>query len=413
MSGKKLTFTIGGREALPVRAIPYIAEWKEENASPKCMAWIAWIADYLAQGKKAPRGATPLTAYKWLKDKSPVTVSPSDWKLTVESLGVRVASLRTQANELPTPTTSFIDARKLEVLVEELPRGAFVWFEEFELTYRNSRERHPSGSFILNLTPMACDDFNTRALVLFGFEEHEHYSNNQQKEAIKREGMVAWSNAPKNAAMWLKRDRVKPDKAAMLLCGIDPLERDWRGNAPDPERIYVDGDKAWPDRYRLMLDVFLEVAETDPTPRTLLVWRDVAKGQGLRYHEWIDEHVQAQIEELPADAGGKGDVEKVGAGEMALRGVSLQDVISNDWPIKEAPRFTQGSFKNALSDVPKWLEPAIVGRGKPGRSSNVWNPAMIACCLKAKGASGIGALTAHIRNHFPDWLAEWEEIKDR
>jgi hypothetical protein len=317
MNGRKLTLTISGREALPVRAIPYIAEWKEVKAS---LGWIAWIADHLAQGKKAPRGTTPLTAYQWLKDKSPIAVSPNDWALTVKSLGVRVASLRTQANELPTPTTSFIDAGKLEVLVEELPRGAFVWLEEFELTYRNSRERRPSDSFILNLTPMACDDFNTRTLVLFGFEEHEHYSNNQQEAAIKREGMVAWSNAPTNAAMWLKRASVKPDEAAMLLCRIDPLERDWRGNAPDPARIYADGDEAWPDRYRLLLRVFLEVAETNSTPRTLLVWRDVAKGEGLRYHEWIDEHVQVQFEELPADAGGKDYAETVGAGETATGG---------------------------------------------------------------------------------------------
>lgn len=106
--------------------------------------------------------------------------------------------------------------------------------------------------------------------------------------------LIAWHDMSMHAAVWLKRANVKPGEAAMLLCRIDPLERDWRGDAPDPERIYVDDDKASPDRYRVLLRVFLDEAETDAKPRTLLDWRDVAKRGGLRYHEWIDEYLDAQ-----------------------------------------------------------------------------------------------------------------------
>lgn len=135
-----------------------------------------------------------------------------------------------------------------------------------------------------------------------------------------REGArkIGWFDATMNAAMWLKRASVKPDEAAMLLCRLDPLSE------KDPERIYVDDDKASPDRYRLLRRVFLDVAETDPKPRTLLDWRDVAKREGLRYHEWIDEYVQAQIEELPADAG---SAAKVGAGTTA----AIEEPETKNW----------------------------------------------------------------------------------
>lgn len=125
--------------------------------------------------------------------------------------------------------------------------------------------------------------------------------------------ILGWHDMSMHASMWLKRASVKPDEAAMLLCRIDPLERDWQGNAPDPERIYVEDDKASPDRYRLLLRTFLDVAETDPKPRTLLDWRDVARCEGLRYHQWIDEYMQARIEVLPADSGSEDD---------AVRGVT-------------------------------------------------------------------------------------------
>jgi hypothetical protein len=104
---------------------------------------------------------------------------------------------------------------------------------------------------------------------------------------LMREQLVAWYDATMHAAMWLKRASVKPDEAAMLLCRIDPLGK------KDPATIYPDGDEESPDRYRVLLRVFLDVAETDPAPRPLLAWRDVAKHEQLRYHGWFDEYEQA------------------------------------------------------------------------------------------------------------------------
>lgn len=105
-------------------------------------------------------------------------------------------------------------------------------------------------------------------------------------------------------------------------------------------------------------------------------------------------------------------VQEVGAGGTA-KAATLQDVKAQDWPIRETAKFKQSSFRNALSDVPKWLEPAIVIRGKTGKSSTLWNPAMIAFCLMTERKAGKGALTTHIRAHFSDWLAEWEKMNEQ
>lgn len=134
-----------------------------------------------------------------------------------------------------------------------------------------------------------------------------------------REGarQIGWYDYTMHAAMWLKRTSVKPGEAAMLLWRLDPLERDWRGDAPDPERTYVDGDETTPDCYRVLKRAFEDIAETDPKPRTLLDWRDLAKREGLRYHQWIDEYVRARADELPADSGSGDGAPKVGAGGTA------------------------------------------------------------------------------------------------
>lgn len=129
----------------------------------------------------------------------------------------------------------------------------------------------------------------------------------------------------------------------MLLWRLDPLERDWQGNPPDPERTFVDGNEASPDYYRALKRAFEDVAETDPKPRTLLDWRDVAKREGLRYHEWIDEYEQARIEELPADAdaGDGGGTVNVRAGATTKRNKWTDVALKALWQESILPDMTQ------------------------------------------------------------------------
>ncbi len=89
-----------------------------------------------------------------------------------------------------------------------------------------------------------------------------------------------------DARIWFDMPDVTPTEAAMVLCRLNPLERE------DPERIYVDGDKSSPDRYRRLLWIFETEARTSPKHRTLMKWLTIARVRDLRYHSWIDEYVQ-------------------------------------------------------------------------------------------------------------------------
>jgi hypothetical protein len=307
MSNGKLTFTIGGREALPVRAIPYLAG---RRYSP----------DNVAQSfaKVQPPAPFPallqnLTAYH-IPDDTPAEVMPRDWDRVLAELQGFEHRLR---DIHPNISIDDDDAGYAEWCRDApgyLPQ-AFVWFDEFEREFKAdwARVLHVDirdGDEQLNLRPILDD--STRAMVLAGFGPRKlHAANNPQDEATKREHLVGGYDYTMKAAMWLKRASVKPDEAAMLLCRIDPLSE------KDPERIYVDDDKASPDRYRQLLRVFLDVAETVPKQRTLIDWRDVATREGLRHHKWIDEYVQARIEESPVNSASGGGAPKVDAGATA------------------------------------------------------------------------------------------------
>ena len=90
-----------------------------------------------------------------------------------------------------------------------------------------------------------------------------------------------------SARTWFGMSDVTPEKAAMVLCRLDPLKDQ------DPYLTYVDGDKSSPDRYRLLLLVFEDMARTSPKHRTLMDWLAIAQARDLRYHSWIDDYVAA------------------------------------------------------------------------------------------------------------------------
>lgn len=93
------------------------------------------------------------------------------------------------------------------------------------------------------------------------------------------------------------------------------------------------------------------------------------------------------------------------------RPVDKKEMLANEWPLKPgAP-----NIDKALSDVPEWLIHARLLRGAPGRCSSLWNPAMFAACLLARGLSTRAALTRHIALYFPEWTDEWKpclEVSD-
>lgn len=409
MNGGRLTTWIEGREALPVRAIPYVTGWRY---SPDV------VAESLARTTAAPfEKLRSLVAYHRPASK-PQQVMPCEWNAVV----VRVKGFEAGLHELRPDIEATDDHVGIAAwergAAMKLPTGVFVWLDEFLREREADRKRSPVDVPVI-LAPML--DAETRAAVLEGFEDCPrrgpdadramigyadfvavcqvddpknfggfridpnglyvvmpdaeatltpeeraaltwHPTGQYDKPALPlpctlgqlraflpdagllgcldeeavdallggREHKTGWYDATMNAALWLKRASVKPDEAAMLLWRLDPLERDWQGNPPDPERTFVDGNEASPDYYRALKRAFEDVAETDPKPRTLLDWRDVAKREGLRYHEWIDEYEQARIEELPADVGSEGAAVEVGAGATA----AIEEPETTNWKLR-------------------------------------------------------------------------------
>ena len=495
MSGR-LTIWIDGREALPVRAIPYVAGWGHSADR---------VAQYLAQWNELngkPRFPN-LTAYQ-RRGKTVAPVLPGDFDRDVWKQRALEEKLKREYPNLdgdaPNPEGA---SRFDDESINLLPTGVFVWLDEFASIYQREgkggefrlapmrgeevkalalegfddcprrgpdadramidyadfvaicqvddpknfggfrveanglyvdlppsdatltpEERaavtwHPTGQYDKPALPLPCTLGQLRAFLpdagMAGYIDEEAV------DAVlgEHEHRIGWYDNTMNAAMWFKRASVKPDEAAMLLCRIDPLERDWQGNAPDPERIYVDDDKASPDRYRLLLRAFLDVAETDPKPRTLLDWRDVAKREGLRHHQWTDEYVQVRIEELPADSDSGGGTVKVGAGatasdvppllqKSATGKPATQEEIVKAFPIEGG---WGDKLKKAPSGAYKWLDGtwAHVGSQKPGDATTYY-PVKVAIALAASNPQRmtLAACDLAIKRLFPKWWDEWE-----
>jgi hypothetical protein len=338
----KLTFTLYGREALPVRAIPYVTGWQ---MSPDVVA--------RSMAKIEPPPPFPallhgLRAYH-LPDDIAVEMLPREWDATVANLEGYETELKQQH---PDDAIGYAAWRKDSA--GQLPAGVFVWLDEFasERTADRAKvlrceQRHGDDELIL--APVLGGEIRT--MINEGFDILKLYAiNNPQTEAMKREHLIAHYDVFMHAATWVGCASVKPDEAAMLLCRIDPHERNWRGEAPNPENIYVDDDRTSPDRFRVLRRAFEDVAETDPKPRTLLDWRDVARRKSLRYHEWIDEYSPITT----------GNTEKVGAGGTAPR------------ESKQAETITTNRLKNRSNMLDAVIELAISKAIAPDDNQNVW-----------------------------------------
>lgn len=116
------------------------------------------------------------------------------------------------------------------------------------------------------------------------------FSENPKNEGLVRaKRLVGWHDATMHARHWFCLGQVAPKEAAMVLCRLDPLSPDDQS----PETTYVDDDISSPERYRLLLRTFEDVATASPQHRTLMEWRAIAQERNLRYHPWVDEYVLA------------------------------------------------------------------------------------------------------------------------
>jgi hypothetical protein len=90
-----------------------------------------------------------------------------------------------------------------------------------------------------------------------------------------------------HASHWFSLTDVSPQKAAMLLCRLNPHDN------PDPLAIFPDDDRSWPESYNLMLSLFEDVSEQNQKRRNLKEWTDIVEKRGMRYHSWVGDYLKA------------------------------------------------------------------------------------------------------------------------
>jgi hypothetical protein len=160
MSGR-LTIWIDGREALPVRAIPYVAGW-EHLYSPDV------VAESLARATAAPFGKLRnLVAYHRPAG-MPLPVMASEWTAVIAEVNGFEAGLREQRPGVDAMDDHAGYAAWRKGAALKLPAGVFVWLDEFLREREADRKRTPNNVPV-TLAPML--DADTRAAVLEGFED--------------------------------------------------------------------------------------------------------------------------------------------------------------------------------------------------------------------------------------------------
>ena len=101
------------------------------------------------------------------------------------------------------------------------------------------------------------------------------------------DGTIGWFDETMSAAHWLSLQDIGPDRAAMLLCQLDP-------NRMTLEQAKGHKNEATgPDDFVRLLQRFEDQAKCEPQHRTLLHWLEFARASRLRHHPWIDEYVEA------------------------------------------------------------------------------------------------------------------------
>lgn len=154
-----LTIEIDGRQAIPVRAIPYITGW---NLQPGTLA-----AALAHSNDVVYRRLSTMTAYQ-LVDGAPTAIFPKDWDAIELQLSALRAQLLTRFPNQEDDENAWQLGRNAwrKESVSHLPAGVFVWRDEFEQCFDKDfsphshsllleeDERERAGDRELSYTPM-------------------------------------------------------------------------------------------------------------------------------------------------------------------------------------------------------------------------------------------------------------------
>lgn len=295
----QVTIEINGRQALPVRAIPLLTDWR--GLSPDQLAQI------LAGDSDHWPSFDGLTAYRLRPDGSTEPIPPRWWASWV------VGKLQATSEAIEAKQTSRATGKQQwrSESLAQLPAGVFLWRDEFEAAH--AREYGPKGlrahfnpetfdssAHALDFSPYPDPDVAPEYLVLEGFLPNgdagsERFSQalewlNAPREALTAqeaaEQEAAWMDATLDAAGFFALEHVTPVQAAMLLCRFSPHD----SAESDAESCATDCTS--PDDFKRLRLTFASIDQNRPARRSLLDWMDIAAGAGRVIHPWAQRYAK-------------------------------------------------------------------------------------------------------------------------
>lgn len=194
---------IDGREALPIRLIPFIAGWGD--FAPDGMVRM------LAHRDKFYR--VRMTAYQLLNDGTYREMYPKEWDVVMTYLEVLTNKLKKEDEERQVENLNYETWQKQAI--EKLPSSAFVWLDDFNAAFDNvkkqtifatfdgkTRKNFPdfreyfpaerAGDKELNLSPLMTTD--QTEIIFEGFvslEPSKQDSGNNELVKMKRNALIA------------------------------------------------------------------------------------------------------------------------------------------------------------------------------------------------------------------------------
>ena len=454
-----VTIEINGRQALPVRAIPLLTDWR--GLSPDQLAQI------LAGDSDHWPSFDGLTAYSLRPDGSTEPIPPRWWaswvvrklQATSDAIKAKQASHETGYQQWRSESLA------------QLPAGVFVWRDEFEAAHADEygpegmRARgNPNGfdpsAHAVNFNPHPDPDVAPPRLVLEGFGPNADAGNKNLNQALEwlkapreveagqdlSEHEAAWFDATLDAAGFFALEHVTPVVAAMLLCRLNPHDT----TESDAERYATDCTS--PEDFKRLRLTFASIDQNRPSLRSLLEWMDIAAGAGRTVHPWAHRYAKhhglygpprPESEPAPTPAQLVVSVNMVSttvnrlsppasppesvtepapqaetpapvvdsARDAFLEGITTAQVAA----IFDALHYTAENWPKRLSDT-KWLKPAQVALGAAGGATSLWCPATLARLIHGRQRGAARQKTLETLNRtfksnpvLEPWRADWNE----
>lgn len=201
---------IKGREAIPVRAIPFLTEWL--TLSPDA------IVKQLA-GQTRFQRISGLKAYTWADGKVKAIPAAMWWQdRYVPMMKVIESDIRAQGED-----SDIAYLRWQLKSLKALPAGAFVWKDEFESKYYRAYRLQEEASESIELLDfdIAIPEFETRRLVMQGFRPPE-FVDDGTEEAKASTAVMALSAALRATPIAGKR-QAEPVVATEVSDDVPPM----------------------------------------------------------------------------------------------------------------------------------------------------------------------------------------------